>query len=177
MRQAIVFVIGLMALVASAVPVVGGTGNKCSPAGTWYGGSDATKYLMTISPRGGNSYSVAVDGAYTLGGIGVEANTNYRGEMVKSGPRLYRGRMISILSYYGDPPPTPISALEIDAVSGFMELTSCHELTSTINYFVAYFGWGAEPFVDEPDIDLLDLLNGGQPIVETYQRISMAPMD
>jgi hypothetical protein len=33
------------------------------------------------------------------------------------------------------------------------------------------------PFEDPHDLDLLEILYGGEPIVERYKRVSTAPMD
>ena len=165
----------VLLLAISVLPVFAGSGGRCSPEGTWYGGS-TTKYVLTISPKSGNSYSVTAQGAYSLGITGVVAHTSYSGEMIKIAPKTYLMRMISLLSYDSALPPAE-SAIEIDATSGPTVMTSCSTMTGTIDYFVAYFGWGAEPFVDSPDLDLLAVLNGGEPIVETYRRISMAPMN
>jgi hypothetical protein len=175
MRHRILLVIPVLVSLALAAPVAADS-DSCSFAGTWYGGSAGAKYLMTIVPKGGNSYSVTAEGAYTLAALGVVVNTSYSGEMVKVGPKRYEARLITLLTYQTTPPPTAGGALEIDAARAFMELTGCNEMTSTIDYFVGYWGWGKEPFVDEPDIDLLVELNGGEPLIETYRRISTAPM-
>lgn len=68
MNQRATFAIVLIVVVAFATSAIAGTGKKCSFAGTWYGGSDNAKYLMTVVPKGGNSYSVTFEGAYSLGG-------------------------------------------------------------------------------------------------------------
>lgn len=173
MKKVVLLTVLVVALLGHATPASAGGGKPCSFAGTWYGGSELAKYLMTIVPAGGNSYIVMAQGAYSLGGVGIAKNTSFSGEMVKIGPNLYEGRLMSLLTLQEDPPPTDPALLAIDAAAGTMELTGCHELTSTIDYFVGYWGWGAEPFVDSPNIDYLA---GGQ-IVEIYHRISMAPMD
>lgn len=165
----------LAALFVAAVPLDAGVGNKCSPAGTWYGGAEGgAKYLMTITPRGGNRFTVIAQGGYSLEGVGYVANTSFAGELAKTGPGRYLARMMAFLATdYGIPP----AVAEIDAASGTMEMTSCTQLISTIDFFVAYFDPNANPFEDPYNLDLLQILHGGEPIVETYTRISMAPID
>jgi len=66
-----------------------GFGNKCTPAGTWWGGSDnlpvhaGHKYLMTIIPSRAGRFSVLFNGAYTMHDIGFPVETQWTGELVK----------------------------------------------------------------------------------------------
>lgn len=174
MKRMLVGVVCCLATVLFATAAFGGS-QKCSFAGTWYGGSAGAKYLMTVVPKGGNTYSVTFEGAYSLAGFGVAVNTSFSGEMVKKGPKLYEARVISILTTQSGPPPVSPSSMGIDAARAWVKKTGCMDITSTIDFFGGYIGWGnKEPFVDDPDVDYL---GGGGPIVETYRRISMAPMD
>jgi hypothetical protein len=72
---------------------------------------------------------------------------------------------------------------DINAVWSSMKLVDCNTIENRIPFFGVYFGskiwqpgvnWldpGKTPLRDDPDVDLLDILAGGMPIVETYHRL------
>lgn len=143
----------------------------CSPEGTWYGGAEGTsKYLFTIVPLSGNTYSVRAEGAYTLDGFGVVRETTYHGKMVKVGARSYRYRLMELLVWGDTGVPPADGALEIDVTEGILQFQGCNEATYSIYLFAYYLGWGKEPFVDPPDGYLLP---PGLTIDGTMRRLAM----
>ena len=153
---------------------------KCDLSGSWYGGGSAT-YHMTVTPaRQLGHYIVSFEGMYKNSVL----NTLFNGELVKKGNR-YEGSGMSLFTT--DPAflnPPPIGKMP-DIVAGwmFMEMTDCNTVKNTFPFLGMYFAgnvwqpgitWvtpGKVPLIDAPDVDLLDILTGGKPIVETYHRL------
>lgn len=163
----------MFALTSVAPSLVQAKSQDCSPAGIWYGSADAEgteKYVMTIIPLSGNTYSLRWEGAYTLESFGYVRETTFHGKMVKVGPRSWRFRGMALLVWGDTNVPPADSALETDVSAGIMELHTCDEMTYTIDLFAWYLGWGFEPFVDEPDDYLFP---PGETIVGTMRRMTM----
>jgi hypothetical protein len=156
---------------------------ECSPVGAWYGGS-IVAYHMTIIPTvPAGHYIMFAEGMYKDSVM----NSVYTGEVVKNG-NLYQGSIMQLAT--SDPDflnPPPIGKLpDINAGWTSMEMLDCNTIRNTLPFFGAYFAtniwqpgivWktaGKVPMVDAPDVDLLDLFNGGKPIVETYHRLPKA---
>lgn len=159
-----------------------GMGNDCTLAGTWYGGS-VTAYQLTVFPSTpAGHYTIMFQGIYKAAPI----NSVITGEVAKNG-KVYEGSMLSLVgddSFVTQPPATQghMPDLEVGWVS--MEMTDCNTIKNTIPFFGTYFGagiwtpgapnWvanGKNPMIDEPDLDLLNIISGGAPIVETYHRL------
>jgi hypothetical protein len=157
-----------------------GKGNECTPAGVWYGGS-VVAYHMTIIPNGPAGHYIAyAKGIYNDSVL----NSEYTGEYVKNG-RKYEGSLMRLATTDSDfLKPPPVGKMP-DVYAGWtsLEMIDCNTLTNTIPFFGIYLAkniwqpgivWmvsGKTPMLDPPDIDLLDVLVGGQPIVETYHRL------
>lgn len=157
-----------------------GLGNDCTPAGVWYGGS-VVAYQMTIVPAGpAGHYMVQAEGMYKNSVL----NTVYTGRFVKKG-NVYEGSMMQLST--SDPDflnPPPIGKMP-DLFVGWsvIELVDCNSMKNTIPFFGIYLAsniwqpgivWlpaGKVPLIDPPDVDLLNVLTGGQPVVETYRRL------
>ena len=157
-----------------------GPPRSCDLAGTWYGGS-VVAYHMTIIPgvaRG--HYTVFAEGMYKNSVM----NTVYTGQVARKHGR-YEGPLMQLSTQ--DPDflnPPPIWKMP-DIIAGWssMKLVDCNTIESRIPFFGVYFGsniwqpgvvWttpGKTPLLDAPDVDLLDVLAGGKPIVETYHRL------
>ena len=153
---------------------------SCDLTGTWYGGS-VVAYHMTVIPavRPGH-YTVFAQGMYKTSVM----NTVYTGEVARKRNK-YEGSLIQLST--SDPDflnPPPIGKMpDITAAWASMELVDCNTIKNTIPFFGVYFAgdiwqpgvvWltpGKVPFLDAPDVDLLDVLAGGMPIVETYHRV------
>ena len=162
----------LVAFAAAAVPgLARADGGPCSPAGTWYGSAEGTsKYLLTIVPLTGNTYSLRMEGAYTLEAYGYVRETSFHGTMEKVGDRTYRYRVMELLVWNDTGVPPADASLETDVVEGIFELNGCDDVTYTTHLFAYYFGWGFEPFVDEPNGYFLP---PGETIVGTARRMAM----
>jgi hypothetical protein len=158
-------------------------GPTCDLTGAWYGGS-VVAYQMTIIPAPGESHVIVfAEGMYKNSVM----NTVFTGEFAKKGNR-YEGSLIQMTT--PDPDflnPPPIGKMpDTAAVWGSMEMLDCNTIKNTIPFFGIYLAaniwqpgivWVAQgkvPLIDPPDVDLLDILAGGKPIVETYHRLSPA---
>ena len=152
----------------------------CDLAGTWYGGS-IVAYQMTIAPAPTpGHYTVFAEGMYKNSVM----NTVYTGEVARKHDR-YQGPLMQLST--SDPDflnPPPIGKMpDIVAVWSSMKLADCNTIENTIPFFGMYFAsniwqpgvdWitpGKVPLVSAPDVDLVDLLNNGNPIKETYHRL------
>jgi len=71
-----------------------------------------------------------------------------------------------------------------DLVAGWMSLRmdDCNNMTNTMPFLGLYSGAGIwqpgpvwvnakKPMIDPPDLDLLVILTGGYPVVESYRRL------
>ncbi len=151
----------------------------CGPAGSWYGGS-VVAYQFTIYQTGRpDHFTTIAEGMYRQGVL----NTVYTGSLVKKGDR-YEGPLIQLVTtdsvFVKQMPPGKMP--DINAGWGIVEMVDCNTLRNTIPFFGSYTGagiwapneWkagGKVPLVDPPDVDLLNVLNGGKPVVETYHRL------
>jgi len=161
----------IVALTMVAPSLVRAQSQECSPKGTWYGGAPTTsKYVLTIVPLSGNTYSLSWEGAYSLESFGYVRETTWHGKMVKVGKSSYRFRAMELLVWGDTDVPPAESALETDIVEGIIEFNACDDMTYTIDLFAYYVGWGHEPFVDEPDGYLLP---PGEVTVGTMRRMVM----
>ena len=147
-----------------------GFGNKCTPAGTWWGGSDnlpdhaGFKYLMTIIPSRAGRFSAIFNGAYSMNDIGFPVETQWTGELVKKrgGYELFLIRLVNIDASF---PPQALPLIQ--AVRADVELVDCNTISVVFDFFGIYF-WdsGSVPFVDPPDAP-----GPPTPIFETYKRM------
>ncbi len=167
-------------LSASQVLAEPGPPRSCDLAGTWYGGS-VVAYQMTIVPAAApGRYTVFFQGMYKNSVM----NTAFTGELARKHDR-YQGPFMQLST--SDPDflnPPPIGKLP-NVVAGWtsMELVDCNTIENRIPLFGVYLSgniwqpgvvWatpGKTPLHDAPDVDLLDLLHGGSPVVETYRRL------
>ena len=168
--------ISIAVLLAAAVPgFAQGAGTNCDIAGTWYGGSDPnTPYIWTITPMVGGRYSSVAQQAYPFSLIAEYAGTtNWAIDITKLNARDYESYGMSYWTYRWagtDQPQLP----ELDIVRSRLRLVDCNTIENTIDAFAVYFHFNSTsmtPFVTPPDLDLLELFTGGDPIVETYHRM------
>jgi hypothetical protein len=159
-----------------------GVGNGCTPAGVWYGGS-VVSYQLTIVPAvPAGEYTVFFEGMYKTSVM----NTTYSGRVVKKGD-VYEGSIMQLITQddaFLDPPPIfKMPDLNVAWIS--IRMPDCNSLTNTIPFFGLYLAsgiWDATPGIvwlntkvplkDAPDVDLLNILSGGHPVLETYHRLS-----
>jgi hypothetical protein len=138
---------------------------NCSPSGTWYGGGDF-KYVITITPLGGDRFAMRGEGAYSQAAWGYTGWTSFSSELI----RLKDGRYVSygIAMYTTSPEMQPPSnSIELDGVRGWLEFTDCNNVRASYDFYAAYFDLNKIPFVDPPDVNYLP--PGG--ISETYHRM------
>lgn len=184
----------LLALFA-ALPCIAqqGVGNRCTPAGTWYGGS-VVAYHMTIVPTvPAGHYTIYFQGMYKASAI----TSVVTGSLVKRGD-VYEGNMLSLTgdnSFVDQPPGTNGKMPDLNVGWLSIKMLDCNTLLNTIPFFGVYLGppspfgkgiwepgtpvsgvkWvgdGKVPLLDAPDIDLIPVLTGDtKPIVETYHRL------
>ena len=154
----------------------------CDLTGTWYGGS-VVAYQLTVTPAAKpGHFTVIFQGMYKNSAM----NTAYSGEVARKRDR-YEG---SLLQLTGDeaflgPPPLIGKMPDLVVVWTSMKLVDCNTIENTIPFFGTYFAsniwqpgivWNTPPFakvplVDPPDVDLLNILNNGDPVKETYHRL------
>ena len=156
-----------------------GPGNGCTPAGVWYGGS-VVAYKLTVVPLvPAGHYTVTFEGMYTNSVM----KTTYSGEVEKKGD-VYEGSLLALTTQNPDfltPPPYEEMP---DLVAGWMSLRmdDCNNMTNTMPFLGLYSGAGIwqpgpvwinakKPMIDPPDLDLLVILTGGYPVVESYRRL------
>jgi hypothetical protein len=156
----------------------------CDLAGTWYGGS-VVAYHMTIIPAGDRDhYTAFAQGMYKNSVM----NTVYTGQLARKHNR-YEGPLMQLSTADEDfLNPPPIGKLpDITAGWSSMRLVDCNTIENRIPFFGVYFAssiWQPDrdlpvidwtgvktPLVSPPDVDLLIILSGGRPIVETYHRL------
>jgi len=140
---------------------------------------------MTLIPSGpAGHYVMFAEGMYKNSVL----NTIYTGSFERNGTK-YEGTMMQLST--GDADflnPPPVGKLpDIFAGWSSMEMVDCNTIRNTIPMFGIYLAagiwepgvvWkehGKVPMVDVPDVDLLNVLNAGHPIVETYHRLTKQP--
>ena len=142
--------------------------NSCSPAGAWYGGSEGTvKYLGSITPIDGSTYTLLFDGAYSTKDIGFPVKTIFAGtfKAQKYGEYLFEGSGGGLANPSDAMPPKTGPAILV--VHFRMRFEDCNTLKFDYDFFGGYFmGNGKVPFVDVPDF-----FPAPVPIHETYKRL------
>ncbi|MGE5361456.1 MAG: hypothetical protein ACM3NQ_20755 [Bacteroidales bacterium] len=159
-----------------------GVGNECTPAGTWYGGS-LTAYQMTIVPSvPAGHYTVTFQPFYKNSVINVALT----GTLEKKGD-AYEGSILALTSqdpaFLNPPPAGTMPDLSAGWVS--MRMADCNTINNVVPMYGLYFAasvWAPaiggptwtnikKPLIDPPDVDLLEVIAGGYPILETYKRL------
>lgn len=185
MKTRLVIVVGFLSIISSFMAFAE-SDRKCTQTGTWYGGSynddhEGYKYQYTFIPtKPGRRFSVTADGVYNPDTLGAaEVATTWTGEMVKKPSKAIGGsddsndgstyeiRLIALTST--DPIDPPEVLPMIWAVKGDVRFDGCNTLMITYDWFAVYT-WEKVPFVDEPD---MWVLNSGQAIDESIKRMPM----
>lgn len=146
----------------------------CDLSGTWYGGGEVTKYLLTLTPRGifGDSYNLVFNGAYSMAKapspmVPIPVTTPFTGVVIRnywgsSAPYIvtFAGMMNTSDAF---PAPTP----QVWALHATAKLTDCNTLEIDYDFFGAYLmPMTKVPFVDQPDYVPVP-----PPFTETYKRV------
>jgi hypothetical protein len=152
----------------------------CDITGAWYGGSVVAYHMTVIPASPAGHYVVYAEGMYKNSVI----NTIFTGKVEKKGEK-YVGSLMQLTT--NDPDflnPPPIGKLpDLSAVWSQTEMVDCNTIKNTIPFFGIYFAgslwepgivWNPDrkiPMLDAPDVDLLDVITGGAPVVESYHRL------
>jgi hypothetical protein len=179
-RFAILVLVG--GLLLSASPLLAeGPPRSCDLTGTWYGGSIVAYHMTVVPAAKPGHFTVIAQGMYKDSVM----NTVYTGQVAKKHDR-YEGPLMQLSTsddaFLG---PPPLIGKMPDIIAGWtsMKLVDCNTIESRIPFFGLYAGsgiwepgivWktdGKVPLVAAPDLDLLDFLNEGKPIKETYHRL------
>ncbi len=180
MHRAVLVVVTLLA--TGAICLAQGIGHTCDPTGTWFGGSDPNvpTYQLTVVPEAAARYSVV----YQLMPDPGSRLGSYTGEMIKDGAQTYTQYAITTFTenqagvefYASLGIIVDVGAWEADAVYGDVVMLDCDTIKSTITWFGWYIPITLEkvPFVTQPEIEYIRDFLGGEPIVETYHRVSGA---
>ena len=170
-RLHILSAIALGCTVALSAPAVFGQSHgqgqgSCSMAGTWYGGSDAAKYLGYITPGAGNDFSTLFDGAYSLGTLGFPVKTVYSGSISKN-QRTFDFYAVGLVN---DTTAFPAPVPQINAVHATVTFIDCDTLRFDYDFFGGYL-WNSNkaPFLDPPDYVV-----SPPPFSEVYRRMPTA---
>jgi hypothetical protein len=130
-------------LTLGAAGAMAGQGGNCSPEGTWYGYNDqGYVWIVTISRSGPSSFTTVMDWGANLNEPWMAGSTDWRGEMVKTGPRSYEWTTMALYST-GDPTlPFVLGLCPVTA-----EFTSCDswEGAGTCSYY-GYSSPEQDPF-------------------------------
>lgn len=138
---------------------------SCSPVGTWYGGGDY-KYVITIAPVTGNTFTITSEGVYSQAAFGYTAWTSWSGQLLSLKDGRYLAHEVSMYTTSPEIQP-PTNSIELDAVRGWMTFIDCANIQFSYDFFGAYFDLNKVPFVDP--VDLSYLPPGG--LIETYHRM------
>ena len=173
-RIVVVFILVAISSFVSPCFAQQGQGNECTIAGNWIGGS-VVAYQMTIIPiNPSGHYMVLTQPGFTEGTLA----TMFTQTVVKHGD-VYEGGGVQLYSEnpaFASGPPTLFLMPDVHVLWSSMKLTDCNTLTTSIPFFGLYFADGifsgtTVPFVTPLDVDLVNVLNGGMPITESYRRL------
>jgi hypothetical protein len=144
------------------------TPGSCKLTGTWYGGSDAAKYQMTLIPRPGDGedytlFFFLAQAPPPIPPILTPASGSVRRRHSQNGAK-YELFAIAMINTADSPPPPP----EVWAVHATGSLSDCDTLTFVYDFFGGYH-WPTVkiPFQSPPDYPLAPT-----PFTETYRRMS-----
>ncbi|HVO60001.1 MAG TPA: hypothetical protein VMT53_03650 [Terriglobales bacterium] len=141
--------------------------SNCSPAGSWYGGSDV-KYLLTVVPLTGETFAITAQPIFDVTDLGgYKALTAWSGEFRKISRSAYLGQYISLYTTSSEVPPPPES-MELDGVRGVLTFTNCDNIKIAYDRYLIYFDVNKVVFVDVPDLNI-DVTG----VVEYYRRMPM----
>jgi len=128
----------------------------CSPVGIWYGET----YVLTVSPNGGEEFTIRYEPVYDVTQYGYKAWTSWPGQLLRKGANSYRAQAISMFT-------TTTDVIELDGVRGWMEFSDCKNIQITYDFFGGYFDLSKQPFVDTPEVDYMP----PDGLIENYHRM------
>ena len=143
---------------------------SCDLAGTWYGGGETAKYVMSITRDHGGNYSSVSQGAFSAADLGFPLITIFSGSFVKGPGKSYEGfasGMVNTTTNFPFLTTDPAANPQVWAVHATVHLVDCNTLREDYDFFGAYLWQNAKtPFVDAPDYVVVP-----PPFSETYKRM------
>ena len=141
---------------------------QCSPAGTWYGGSEGTaKYIASITPLAENRFNIVWSAGFSVAQLGFPVMTLIPGEFQQKrhGQWEYEGTAAGFGEKSNAFPPATYPDLWV--VHYRVRVEGCNIMIVQHDLFGGYT-WASNktPFVDQPDYPVAPT-----PIVETYKRL------
>jgi hypothetical protein len=137
-----------------------------SPAGTWYGGSAAAKYLYNFIPGENGRHFLTCSAAYSPELLGAALVTTFTGELKKVAENSYEIRLMGLSRKNpADPEELPVIA----AAKGDAELDGHDKMTITYN-MAGFYEWDKVPLVDEA---LSMIATEEKPVVEELKHMPM----
>jgi hypothetical protein len=137
----------------------------------------ALPYKMTIEPIEGDRYSVRFQQAIDFGAFGILGWTDWTGVITKVRDTRCKYDVL-IAAFYVLSPDAAAQlggSLDMDVVHSTIEFgPNCNTIQHTIDMYGGYIPWTADkvPFVTKLDYDYLALYLNGNPLQETYYRMS-----
>ena len=135
------------ALAFGAAVAQAGQGGNCSPEGTWYGDNNwGYIWIVTISRSGPKSFTTVMDNGANPLSEDLEQSTDWRGELVKTGPHEYDWTTMAywrvVAGAYG---PFP---LVLGLCPASAEFTSCDSWQAAGYCEIYGYFPGDDPFAD-----------------------------
>jgi hypothetical protein len=167
-------VVALLVLLPGAAQLQDQAASKraCHPEGTWFGANTSgDTYLVDFVSVGGGRYSAVSDG-WNPYALYILEKTDFRGELVRTGPRSFWFRQLAIYEFDPDLVPLPPGLYLMGAEGPVtMSGSSCDHFDMVFDVVGLYF-WNPfdpdfvrpVPFVDEFDFPV-------PPGVASYDRM------
>jgi len=156
----------LVALTFGAASAMAGQGGNCSPEGTWYGYNDSGHvWIVTISRSGPQSFTTVMDWGANLDQPPVAQSTDWRGEMVKTGPHSYDWTTMALLrGEEGFPFPFALGYGPFTA-----EFTGCDSWEGA--GIASYYGFSSN---EQDPFEVGAWLQDGTPVHAFFRRMPMS---
>jgi len=173
--RSVVVVLGVL-LVTAVACMAGNPSAPCTPAGTWYGGSpDAgfPYYHMTLTPISPTRFATRGQLASEIASAGYLSATDWTGDEIKTGPKTYKGTIMSMWQWNPESAPEGVNAMlpELDFIPYSIKMLDCDTFEGTIRHWYVYYNFTNDitPLSKTsrpPDV----VMDFNPPIVEVYHR-------
>ncbi len=173
----------IVVVLAAAPCLAQGIGRPCDPSGTWIGGGNPAvpSYQLTVVPTQAGRYSITFQMIFDPG----IHSTNYTGELIRNDARTFTayamatfGETQESVDFYASLGiDISTSDQEADAIVEAARMVDCDTMEFKINWFGWYLPITGDkiPFVTQPEVEFIHDFLGGEPMVETYHRVSGDP--
>ena len=126
------------------------SGKACHPEGTWFGSNDfGNTYVVRVVSVGGGRYSAVADGWSTDDPPIALKWTSFHGELVRTGPRSFWLRQISIVELNPALLPEDFPPLVLAGAEGGVTMTSCDHFNVDFEN-VGFYEWDIDLNFDRP---------------------------